>query len=210
MATIISHSPSETESLGEQFGRSAKAGSIIALSGELGAGKTQFVKGLARGLGISVRVHSPTFTLVNEYPGGRLKLFHLDLYRLETREQIESAGILDYEHPDGVSVIEWADRLDLKSSPIVPPNPPHPAGHSSDLSPSPAIPKGLPSFSPELRGTSYPGKTSPDSSTLKGLDQCPLPGEARDIGAVERKWILVEIKILNESERKITYDDFSA
>ena len=108
---VISHSPAETESLGENFGRSARSGLVIALSGELGAGKTQFVKGLARGLEIPGRVHSPTFTLVNEYSGGRLKLFHLDLYRLETREQILSAGIEEFLQPDGVSVIEWAERL---------------------------------------------------------------------------------------------------
>jgi tRNA threonylcarbamoyladenosine biosynthesis protein TsaE len=111
MATFISHSPAETESLGETFGRAAQGGFVFALSGELGAGKTQFVKGLARGLGISARVHSPTFTLVNEYGGGRLKLFHLDLYRLETREQILSAGIGEFLQPDGVSVIEWAERI---------------------------------------------------------------------------------------------------
>jgi tRNA threonylcarbamoyladenosine biosynthesis protein TsaE len=111
MSTLISHSPAETESLGEQFGRAAERGFVFALSGEMGAGKTQFVKGLARGLGISARVHSPTFTLVNEYGGGRLKLFHLDLYRLETREQILSAGIEEFLRPDGVSVIEWAERI---------------------------------------------------------------------------------------------------
>ena len=108
---MTSHSPAETEALGQLFGRDAKAGMVIALSGDLGAGKTQFVKGLARGLGISMRVHSPTFTLVNEYGGGRLKLFHLDLYRLETREQILSAGIEEFLKPDGVSVIEWAERI---------------------------------------------------------------------------------------------------
>ena len=115
MATFISHSPAYTEALGEQFGRSAQRGLVIALSGDLGAGKTQFVRGLARGLGISGRVHSPTFTLVNEYGGGRLKLFHLDLYRLETAEQILSAGIEEYLQPDGVSVIEWAERLKAES-----------------------------------------------------------------------------------------------
>src|ERR1035438_10559351 len=99
MATFISHSPAETESLGEKFGRSAQSGFVIALSGELGAGKTQFVRGLARGLGISARVHSPTFTLVNEYDGGRLKLFHLDLYRLATRAQILSAGLGEFLQP---------------------------------------------------------------------------------------------------------------
>jgi tRNA threonylcarbamoyladenosine biosynthesis protein TsaE len=108
---MISHSPADTEALGEKFGRNATRGLVIALSGDLGAGKTQFVKGLARGLGISGRVHSPTFTLVNEYGGGRLRLFHLDLYRLETQEQILSAGIEEFFKPDGVSVIEWAERI---------------------------------------------------------------------------------------------------
>jgi tRNA threonylcarbamoyladenosine biosynthesis protein TsaE len=111
MATFISHSPADTEALGERVGRAATSGLVIGLSGDLGAGKTQFVRGLARGLGVAARVHSPTFTLVNEYGGGRLKLFHLDLYRLETPEQIRSAGIEEYLAPDGVSVIEWAERL---------------------------------------------------------------------------------------------------
>ena len=108
---FISHSPAETAALGERWGRRAHRGCVIAVSGELGAGKTQFVKGLARGLEVSGRVHSPTFTLVNEYSGGRLKLFHLDLYRLETREQILSAGIEELLQPAGVSVIEWAERI---------------------------------------------------------------------------------------------------
>ena len=111
MATSISHSPAETEALGEAWGRAAQSGLVIALSGDLGAGKTQLVKGLARGLGITTRVHSPTFTLVNEYSGGRLQLFHLDLYRLETRAQILSAGVEEYLNPQGVTVIEWAERL---------------------------------------------------------------------------------------------------
>ena len=112
MVTFISHSPADTESLGEQFGRAAWRGWVIALSGDLGAGKTRFVKGLARGLGCAGRVHSPTFTLVNEYAGGRLNLFHLDLYRLETPEQILGAGIEEFLSPDGVAVIEWAERLE--------------------------------------------------------------------------------------------------
>ena len=112
MATFISHGPAETESLGEAWGRAAQRGWVLALSGELGAGKTQLVKGVARGLGIAARVHSPTFTLANEYDGGRLRLFHLDLYRLETREQILSAGLEALLPPDGVAVIEWAERLE--------------------------------------------------------------------------------------------------
>ncbi|MEK7781453.1 MAG: tRNA (adenosine(37)-N6)-threonylcarbamoyltransferase complex ATPase subunit type 1 TsaE [Verrucomicrobiota bacterium] len=112
MATFISHSPAETESLGEAWGRAAQPGLVIALSGDLGAGKTQLVRGFARGLGVTTRVHSPTFTLVNEYSGGRLKLFHLDLYRLETPEQIHSAGIEEFLQPEGVAVIEWAERLE--------------------------------------------------------------------------------------------------
>ena len=110
MATSISHSPSDTEALGETWGRAAENGLVLGLSGDLGAGKTQLVKGFARGLGITQRVHSPTFALVNIYTGGRLTLFHLDLYRLETREQILAAGLGEYLTPDGVTVIEWAER----------------------------------------------------------------------------------------------------
>ena len=108
---FISHSSAETESLGERWGRDAQSGLVIALSGDLGAGKTQLVRGIARGLGVATRVHSPTFTLVNEYSGGRLKLFHLDLYRLETPEQVHGAGIEEFLRPDGVTVIEWAERI---------------------------------------------------------------------------------------------------
>ena len=111
MATFISHNPAETQSLGEGWGRSAQRGLVLGLSGDLGAGKTELVKGLARGLGIPGRVHSPTFAVVNEYRGGRLPLFHLDLYRLETPGQILSAGLEEFLSPDGVTVIEWAERI---------------------------------------------------------------------------------------------------
>ena len=111
MAAFISHSPAETGSLGERWGRAAQRGLVIGLSGDLGAGKTRLVKGIARGLGITARVHSPTFTLVNEYGGGRLRLFHLDLYRLETRGQMVSAGLEEFLQPDGVTVIEWAEKM---------------------------------------------------------------------------------------------------
>lgn len=109
--TFISKSPEATAQLGEQWGREAKAGWVIGLSGELGAGKTQLVKGLARGLNIHGRVHSPTFALVNEYTGGRLPLFHLDLYRLESRQQISTAGLEEFLFQvRGVTVVEWFER----------------------------------------------------------------------------------------------------
>src|SRR5450759_2732585 len=105
MASYISHSPTETAALGEEWGRAAESGLVIGLCGDLGAGKTQFVKGLARGLGITARVHSPTFALVNIYSGGRLTLFHLDLYRLDTREQILAARLEEYLKAEGVQVV---------------------------------------------------------------------------------------------------------
>jgi tRNA threonylcarbamoyladenosine biosynthesis protein TsaE len=111
MATFISHNSTETESLGESWGLAANGGFIIGLSGDLGAGKTQLVKGIARGLGVTERIHSPTFALVNEYSGGRLPLFHLDLYRLETPGQITGAGLDQYFFGTrGVVVVEWIER----------------------------------------------------------------------------------------------------
>ncbi len=116
MAMFISHSPADTQSLGESWGRTAECGWVIALSGDLGAGKTELVKGIARGLDVATRVHSPTFTLVNEYGGGRLRLFHLDLFRLETPKQIVMAGLEEFLQPKGVAVIEWAERLENSRS----------------------------------------------------------------------------------------------
>jgi tRNA threonylcarbamoyladenosine biosynthesis protein TsaE len=111
MVTFISHSPPETEALGEAWAAECGRGWIIGLSGGLGAGKTQLVKGLARGLGADARVSSPTYALVHEYPGGRLPLFHLDFYRLDTREQIIAAGLEPYlVRPEGVTVVEWVER----------------------------------------------------------------------------------------------------
>ena len=120
MATLTSKSPEETFALGEQWGRAAQRGWVIGLSGDLGAGKTQWVKGLAHGLGVAARVHSPTFALINEYGGGRLRLFHLDLYRLNSREEVFGAGLEEYLlHPDGVAVVEWIERWeDCAKSPI--------------------------------------------------------------------------------------------
>jgi tRNA threonylcarbamoyladenosine biosynthesis protein TsaE len=111
MVTLISRSPEETLAIGEEWGREAQRGWVIGLSGDLGAGKTQLVKGIARGLGSPARVHSPTFTLLNEYRGGRVPLFHLDLYRLNSISEVLGAGLEEYlRNPDGVTVVEWIER----------------------------------------------------------------------------------------------------
>jgi tRNA threonylcarbamoyladenosine biosynthesis protein TsaE len=111
MKSIVANSPEETAALGEAWAREAAPGWTIALCGDLGMGKTQLVKGLARGLGITGRIASPTFALVNEHLGGRVPLFHLDLYRLDTRAQIAGAGLDEYFFtPRGVTVVEWAER----------------------------------------------------------------------------------------------------
>ena len=111
MATFISHSPTETQALGEEWGRQARPGWVIGLSGDLGAGKTQLVKGIARSLNITGRIQSPTFALVNEHRNGRLPLFHVDLYRLENARQIITAGLESYLiDPEGIAVIEWIER----------------------------------------------------------------------------------------------------
>ena len=112
MVILTSRSPEETFELASDFGKNAQPGLVIGLIGDLGAGKTQFVKGFASGLGISERVHSPTFTLVNEYHTGRVRCFHLDLYRLNSPEEVRSAGLEAYFEPkDGVTLIEWFDRV---------------------------------------------------------------------------------------------------
>ncbi len=111
MATFISNSASETEAIGRQFAKELSTGSILALKGELGSGKTQFTKGLVAGLGSSVPVTSPTFTIIHEYPGGRLPVYHFDFFRLEGQESVAPLGLDDYFFGDGISVIEWADRF---------------------------------------------------------------------------------------------------
>ena len=110
MVTLISHDAGQTEAIGGEWGHAAARGWVIGLSGDLGAGKTQLAKGIAKGLAISDPVHSPTFSLINIYTGGRLTLFHLDLYRLENPAQIVAAGLEEYLNPDGVTVIEWAEQ----------------------------------------------------------------------------------------------------
>lgn len=109
--SVLTNSAEETQGLGEAWSREAEPGWIIGLRGDLGAGKTQIVKGFAKGLGIAARVQSPTFGLVHEYSGGRLPLFHLDLYRLESEEQIRRAGLEEYLYQkSGVTIVEWVDR----------------------------------------------------------------------------------------------------
>ncbi|MCX7722954.1 MAG: tRNA (adenosine(37)-N6)-threonylcarbamoyltransferase complex ATPase subunit type 1 TsaE [Verrucomicrobiae bacterium] len=110
MATYISHSAAETAALGAAWGRDAQPGLVVALSGELGAGKTELVRGLAAGLDAPARVHSPSFTLLNIYSGGRLELYHIDLYRLDTPAQAVDAGLEEYLHTRGVTAIEWPEK----------------------------------------------------------------------------------------------------
>ena len=111
MATFISNSPAETEAMGQQFAEEIGVGSILALNGDLGSGKTVLVKGLVAGLGSRADVTSPTFTILHEYRGGRLPVYHFDFFRLENRESIVRLGLDDYFFGDGVSVIEWGDRF---------------------------------------------------------------------------------------------------
>jgi tRNA threonylcarbamoyladenosine biosynthesis protein TsaE len=111
VATFISNSPLQTQEVGRQFAKNLTARSVLALTGDLGSGKTQFVKGLVAGLGSDAVVTSPTFTIVHEYPGGRLPIYHFDFFRLQDRPSIARLGLDDYFFGDGVSVIEWADRI---------------------------------------------------------------------------------------------------
>jgi tRNA threonylcarbamoyladenosine biosynthesis protein TsaE len=111
VATFISNSPGETQQFGRDFARKIDKGTVIGLKGELGTGKTQFVKGLAAGLGSAAEVTSPTFTLIHEYSGGRLPIYHFDFFRICHRESAAQLGLEDYFFGEGVSVIEWADKF---------------------------------------------------------------------------------------------------
>ena len=107
-----SNSTQETEHLGECLARKLQPGDVVAYTGDLGAGKTAFTRGLARGLGISQQVTSPTFTIVNEYEGGRLPLFHFDLYRIGSPEELFDIGWEDYLSRGGVCAVEWSEHAD--------------------------------------------------------------------------------------------------
>jgi tRNA threonylcarbamoyladenosine biosynthesis protein TsaE len=111
VATFISNSPAETEVFGRRLAENAGVGSVLALQGELGGGKTLFTKGFAAGMGSNAAVSSPTFTIVHEYRDGRLPVYHFDFFRVESRRSLAKLGLDDYFFGDGVSVIEWADRF---------------------------------------------------------------------------------------------------
>ena len=111
LLTLSSPSVEYTHQTGAALGEIVRSGEVLALQGDLGAGKTNFVQGLARGLGIAQDVNSPTFILANEYPGGRLPLYHVDAYRVENAEEADGFGLDDYLNGDGVTVIEWAERV---------------------------------------------------------------------------------------------------
>ncbi len=119
--TIISHSPEETAALAAKIAEKLEGGETLVLRGGLGAGKTTFTKGLAKALGVTRNVVSPTFTLVREYEEGRLKLYHFDLYRIEDEGELEELGLDEYFRDDSVVVIEWnrISRLPGKVTEIV-------------------------------------------------------------------------------------------
>lgn len=108
---LLSDSAAATRRIGRRLGRAAPPGTTVALVGPLGAGKTQLAKGVAEGLGVRSVVNSPTFIIVNEH-AGRLPLFHVDAYRLTDADEARQAGVFDERQSEGVTVIEWADRLD--------------------------------------------------------------------------------------------------
>jgi len=110
-AEITSARPEETEDAGERLGRILGPGAVVALTGELGAGKTCFIQGLVRGLGVTGRATSPTFVLINQYPG-RVPVYHVDAYRTESLTELMDLGLLELLGGGGVTVIEWADKLE--------------------------------------------------------------------------------------------------
>lgn len=112
MKTIIeTTSPEETFEAGRQLGLMAKPGDIYTLDGDLGVGKTVFTKGMAKGLGITEHVNSPTFTIVHVYESGRLPFYHFDVYRIGDIEEMDEIGYEDYFYGDGVCIVEWADLV---------------------------------------------------------------------------------------------------
>jgi tRNA threonylcarbamoyladenosine biosynthesis protein TsaE len=115
--TFASRSPEDTQAIGERLGARLEAGDVVACIGELGAGKTCFLQGLARGLGVQADVTSPTFVLINQYRG-RLPVYHVDAYRTESLTELVDQGVEELFHGDGVVVVEWANKL----LPLLPPH----------------------------------------------------------------------------------------
>ena len=116
---FITNAPEETEALGERLGKILTPGTILAYRGDLGAGKTAFTRGLARGLGCTQQVTSPTYTIVNEYLGGRLPLFHFDMYRLRSSDDLFDIGWDDYLDRCGVCAVEWSENVaDAMEDPV--------------------------------------------------------------------------------------------
>ncbi len=113
---LVSASPEETAAAGERLGRTLGPGDVVALVGELGAGKTCFIQGLVRGLGVTTRATSPTFVLINQYRG-RVPVYHVDAYRTESLAELQDLGLPELFAGDGVTVVEWADKL----LPLLPP-----------------------------------------------------------------------------------------
>ncbi|MEA4823251.1 MAG: tRNA (adenosine(37)-N6)-threonylcarbamoyltransferase complex ATPase subunit type 1 TsaE [Clostridiaceae bacterium] len=111
MTTCISHSPAETEYFGETLAATLRPGDVVALTGDLAAGKTRFVAGLARGLGLSDTVTSPTFAIAHEYREGKVPLFHFDMYRLKSSEELYDIGWEDYLRAGGICAIEWTENV---------------------------------------------------------------------------------------------------
>ena len=109
---FITNSPEETEKIGAAIGKIIPAGTVLAYRGDLGAGKTAFTRGLARGLGFTEAVTSPTYTIVNEYLGGRLPLFHFDMYRLSSADDLFDIGWEDYLDRGGVCAVEWSEQTE--------------------------------------------------------------------------------------------------
>ena len=108
---FVTHSREETEALGARLADALAEGRVVAFTGDLGAGKTAFVSGMARALGVEERVTSPTFTIVNEYEGGRLPLFHFDMYRLGSADELFHIGWEDYLARGGVCAVEWSENV---------------------------------------------------------------------------------------------------
>ena len=112
MEKYISNSREETEKIGALFAEGLKGGEVVAFIGGLGMGKTCFTRGLAKGLGFEGDVTSPTFALINEYLGGRLNLYHFDMYRIESWEDLYSSGFFEYIEENGIVAVEWSENIE--------------------------------------------------------------------------------------------------